>query len=291
MFANLFAVIAPVVICVIIGWTWKKKGYDYDANFVSRVVTNIGAPCLAFSTLVQSGMESDAFFRMAAACVVTMVFFAMIYALFLKIGGYSQRAFLPALTFANTGNIGLPLCLFAFGDEGLAMAIAYFTVNAVILFTGGVAISAGTSSLKGVLKLPILYGVVAAFVFTLSDTAVPVWVGGTASLVGGMMIPLMLITLGVSLADLKVASLPRSTLMSVMRLAVGFGVGVATANLFGMEQVERGVLIIQCAMPVAVFNYLIALRYDNEPAEVAGTVVISTALSFATLPLLMAYVM
>lgn len=291
MFESLFTVIAPVFICAVIGWVWKRQGRPYDTTFVSTIVTNISTPCLAFATLVKTEIDPEVFFRMAAACVVTLIAFVVIYWPILKATKLSQRAFLPALTFANIGNMGLPLCLFAFGQEGLALAIAYFTANAIFLFSGGVAMAAGTMSLKALARIPMLYGVAAALVVMFTDLEAPIWVLNTTELIGGIMIPLMLITLGVSLAELKVSSLPRASFVSVLRLSFGFFVGVLTAEAFGMEGVERGVLIVQCTMPVAVFNYLFALRYDNEPAEVAGTVVISTLLSFLTLPALMAYVM
>ncbi len=101
----------------------------------------------------------------------------------------------------------------------------------------------------------------------------------------------MLITLGISLARLKVASMPRSLGLSVLRLVMGFAVGIALATALDLEGAERGVLIIQMSMPVAVFNYLFAQRYNTAPEEVAGMVVISTALSFASLPLLLWFVL
>ena len=94
-----------------------------------------------------------------------------------------------------------------------------------------------------------------------------------------------------SLAGLGVQSLSRSAILSILRLVSGFAVGWATAEIFGMEGVAKGVLILQCTMPVAVFNYLFALQYGNQPEDVAGTVVISSVLSFMTLPLLLFYIM
>ena len=111
------------------------------------------------------------------------------------------------------------------------------------------------------------------------------------SLLGGFAIPLMLITLGVSLADLKVTEWKHSLLFSLIRVIGGFGLGLLVAHLFGLEGVERGVLILQSSMPVAVFNYLLALRYQREPGEVAGMVVLSTVLSFILLPFIVSFVL
>ena len=101
----------------------------------------------------------------------------------------------------------------------------------------------------------------------------------------------MLMALGVSLATLKVRSIPRSVLLSVARLVMGFCIGFAMAEAFGLTGAARGVLILQSSMPVAVMNFLFASRYDRAPEEVAGMIVVSTVISFATLPLLLAVVL
>lgn len=291
MLFQLFSVIAPVLICAVIGFVWRKQGRAFDTALVTTLVTNIGTPCLTFFTLVDTKIEIDAFLTMGAATAVTMVAFYAIYFVFLKVMKLSQKAFLSALAYGNVGNMGLPLCLLAFGENGLALAIAYFTVNVLCLFTIGVAVPAGATSVGALLRLPILYAVGAALVFMFTGWAVPEWVYNTTRILSGLTVPLMLITLGVSLAGLGVKSVPRAVMLSVMRIGVGFLVGLATAEAFGFTGAERGVLIVQCAMPVAVFNFLFAERYGNQPEEVAGSVVISTVLSFATLPFLLAFVM
>jgi hypothetical protein len=187
--------------------------------------------------------------------------------------------------------MGLPLCLLAFGEQGLALAISYFAINVVLMFSFGVAVAAGAASWRKLTRLPVIYAVAAALAFLYTGTTPPEWVSSTTRILGGLTIPLMLITLGVSLAGLGIQSLPRSFALSVLRLVSGFAIGWVTAEIFGMEGAARGVLILQCAMPVAVFNYLFALQYNNQPEEVAGTVVLSTALSFLSLPVLLWYIL
>ncbi|MBT3307038.1 MAG: AEC family transporter [Alphaproteobacteria bacterium] len=291
MFSQLFSVIAPVFICAAIGYVWKRQNRPFDADLITALSVNIGTPCLAFYTLTSTNLEPDSFNRMAAATGVTMIAFVVLYVPVLKVAGLSQRAFLPALTFGNVGNMGLPLCLLAFGEQGLALAISYFAINVIVMFSFGVAVAAGAASWRQLARLPVIYAILGALVFLYTGATPPDWVSSTTRLLGGLTIPLMLITLGVSLAGLGIQSLPRSLGLSVLRLLSGFAIGWATAEGFGMEGAARGVLIIQCAMPVAVFNYLFALRYNNQPEEVAGTVLLSTALSFLTLPALLLFVM
>jgi len=152
-------------------------------------------------------------------------------------------------------------------------------------------ISSGSVSFKALVRIPILYALFAAIVFIVFEIKTPAVIANTTQLLGAMTIPLMLVTLGVSLARLRFTALPRSTALSLLRLIMGFGVGVGLSAALGLEGVERGIMILQSSMPVAVFNYLFAQRYKRSPEEVAGLVFISTAMSFATLPLLLWFVL
>ena len=125
----------------------------------------------------------------------------------------------------------------------------------------------------------------------LSGTKPPQWLSNTTQILGGVAIPMMLISLGVAMARLKIAGFGRALFLSVLRIGGGFAIGLAIAEIAGLHGAARGVLLMQSAMPVAVNNYLLAQRFNRNPSEVAGTVVVSTALSFATLPLLLYFVL
>ena len=143
MLLRLIEVILPVLICAGIGYGWARSGRPFDTRMVTRLVTNIGTPCLIVATLTGLRLESDAFFTMAGAALLSIsVFFVIAYAI-TRLAGDDFRTYGPPLGFANAGNLGLPLCLFAFGDAGLALAIAYFAVGAVGQFTVGQFIVAG----------------------------------------------------------------------------------------------------------------------------------------------------
>ncbi|MDX1422356.1 MAG: AEC family transporter [Kiloniellales bacterium] len=291
MLSQIFTVIAPVFFCAAIGLVWAKRGIAYETVFITRLVTNVGFPSLVFVGLVETEVDWATFAIMASAAVASTLAFAAIGALALRLAGLELRVFLPAMTFANTGNMGLSLCLLAFGPEGLALAIPYFTVTAVLGFTLGPAIASRSSSLSAPFKMPLVWATLAALAVLAAGLSMPLWLTKTLDLIGGFAIPLMLITLGVSLAQLQMTGMARSFALSVLRLAMGFAVGVAFAYALGLEGTARGVLIIECAMPVAVFNFLYASIYNTRPAEVAGVIVVSTALSFLTLPALLWYVL
>jgi predicted permease len=291
VFSTLFSVIAPVFLIGLIGYGWGRSGKTFDTGMVTLLVINIGVPCLIIDVLLNADLSADALSEMALAAFIALSANAVLAYVFLRATKLSYRAYLPSLIFGNTGNMGLPLCLFAFGEEGLALAIGYFVVFAVMQFTLGMGVASGRFSPKELARSPVIISVIIALAFMAAGIEMPTWADNTIGLLGGMTIPLMLLTLGVSLGRLHVQTLGRSAMLACVRLGLGFAVGWGAAELLGMEGAARGVVIVESAMPVAVFNYLFAVRYNAAPSEVAGMVVISTALSFATLPLLLLAVM
>ena len=291
MLGELFAIVAPLFICAGLGFLWAKRDWPFDTAMVTPLAMNIAVPCLAFASISTLKVDATAFGELALAIIVAFAGFMVIGTAVLKVSGLSVRTYLPSLSFPNVGNMGLPICLFAFGDTGVALGMAWYVIASLGHFTIGVWLVSGSPSPAFLFKTPIVYALIIAFAFMLTGTVPPKWALNTTQLLGNLGIPLMLLTLGVSLARLRVVGLGRGIALSVLRLLMGLAVGLAVAALFGLEGVARGVLILDCAMPVAVFNYIMAERYGRGSSEVASMVVISTAISFATLPLLLLIVL
>ena len=187
--------------------------------------------------------------------------------------------------------MGLPLCLFAFGPEGLALGICIFVISSLFSFTVGWSIYAGRLAADVFYNNPLIYAVAVALVFMVTGIEPPVWLANTTSLVGGLAIPLMIISLGVAIANMRAHGAMTIIGISVVKLMAGFSVGYGIAELLGLEGAARGVLIIEAAMPVAVHNYMFAQRFNRSAPDTASMILISTAISLATLPLLMLVVL
>jgi len=287
----LLNVVGPVFLVAMVGYIWARSGNPLDTGFVALIVNSIATPCLIIDTLTRSGLQPAALAEMAAAAAASMgVMLAVSWAL-LRVSDLPVRTFLPALTWSNGGNIGLPLCLFAFGEAGLSLAIAFFTVSSLSNYTIAQGIAAGGMRFGQIVRMPIVYAIALALTLVMTGTQLPVFAGRAVNLLGSIAVPLMLLSLGYSLASLTVSSLRISLLLSLFRLLGGFAIGWAVAWMFGMTGVARGVLVVQSAMPAAVLNYLFAVRYGNQPEEVAGLVVLSTLVAVAFLPVFLWLVM
>lgn len=288
MLFQLLDVLAPVLACALVGYLWGRWGPPFDEATASRLVIYISAPCLIFHSLVTLSVAPEALARMALLAACAMALFAGLGAAALRLLRLSPLTFLGPLTFTNCGNLGLGVCLFAFGEEGLALGVAYFTVSFVTHSLVGDMLFAGETSLRPIVRSPLAWAAVVSGAILACGLKVPVALSRTTELLGAPTIPVMLIALGVSLSRLRLRALGSALTVSLLRLAMGVGVGLMLASLFELEGVTRGVFILECAMPAGVLNYLFAQKYDRAPQSVAGVVLISTLLSLVVIPLLLA---
>jgi hypothetical protein len=291
MIESLFTVIAPVFLTAAVGFLWVKAGRTLDSDQFTPIVVFIGSPCLVFSALTKSQISLLEVSQFAGMAVLVHLAAFVLGFIVLKLMRLPLPAFLPALMLPNTGNMGLSLCLFAFGDVGLALGVGFFTVSTVIQFTVGSSIAAGGASWRRIVTTPHIYAVLVAGLLLGTQTPVPQWLGNTITLIGQFTIPIMLLLLGVSLARLTVGNLARATLLSAIRIGGGLLIGLGVVWAFDLQGAPAGVMLIMSTMPVAVFNYLFAQYYNNSPSEVAGLVVVSTTMSFVTLPILLYFIL
>lgn len=291
MLNELFAILAPIMISTGMGYIWGKSGAEFPTAFISRIVMNIGTPCLIIGVMAKVEVKPEVMGSVALATAIVMTAMGLLGWLWLHLQKLSIPTYLPPLIFPNNGNMGLPLCLFAFGQTGLALALGSFMVMMIATFTVGlVLVTEGSwrERFTSIAKQPVIYAMAIAVGLLVTHTALPRWMANTVDLLGGIAIPLMTIALGVSLATLKIQFLSRSIAFSLARVLGGLALGFLVCELMGLTGVSRSVVLLQSAMPIAVFNYLLALRYNRQPEEVAAMVLVSTLIAFAGLPFLLA---
>ncbi len=289
MIGQLSGILLPVFVLAVIGYAWRRLGFPFEREFVTRLIMNVCGPCLI--------IDGFAGLTLPIAEIVTMAvaFLAMFAAtiacawLVLRVARLSVRSYLPALAIGNHGNMGLPLCVFAFGETGLALGVAVFVTASVVQVSFTPILQSQASPVRTLATTPVIYGAAVGSVVFAGDVQLPEWIATTVGLLGDVTIPLMLLALGNTIGGLRAKRLPMALSLGAARIGIGFAVAFAIAELFGLEGVSRSVLILQGAMPSAVFNYLFAARYDRDPDDVASIVLTSTLLSAATLPLLVSY--
>lgn len=283
--------VAPVLCTIVLGFLYVRFGRPLDSKVLTPIVVDVGTPCLIVSTLFRAAIAPEAFATVALASCVAIGAFAGLGVLVLGSLGLPLRTYLPSIAFPNAGNLGLPLALYAFGPDGLGYAIVFFAISSIGNHSIGQALAAGTVNWKTFARMPMLYAITIGLVGSYFHVKPPTWFGNTLSLVGGLTIPVMLLMLGGTLARLRIATLSRAIGLSALRIGAGAVIGAIVVNLFGLPETARAVLILQCSMPVAVYCYLYAERWQCDPEEVAGLVFLSTAVSIVTVPVLLSILM
>lgn len=282
-------IVAPVFILAAIGFAWVKLGFDYRIQFVTRLAMTLSVPCLIFSALMRTQIAPDALTAISLAAVVAYGLVSIGCYILVKIGRLELRSYLAPLIFGNTGNLGLPLALFAFGDEGLGYAVVVFAIMAIYSFTFGVWLVSGGGSLIKVFKEPLVAATLLGALFLVMDWETPQFLTNAIDLIGQMAIPMMLITLGVAVARLKPRGVGKAVVLSVVKAAVCIGAAVIAGLLFDLPAIPMAVLILQISTPVAVTSYLLAVKYEADSDVVAGLVVVSTLLSVGYIPLTLTF--
>lgn len=283
-------IVAPVFLLAAIGFAWVKLGVEYRIRFVTQLAMTLAVPCLIFTALMETEIAPATLSAVALAAIAAYLGVTLVMWITTRIGGLDRRTYLAPLIFGNTGNLGLPLALFAFGDQGLGLAVVIFAIMAVYSFTAGIWMVSGGGNPVAVLREPVVIATLLGGLFLWQGWTTPVFLTNALTLIGQMAIPLMLITLGVAVARLTPGRLGRAALLSLVKAAACVVIALAAGLAFGLGPVPLAVLILQISTPVAVTSYLLAEKYEADADAVAGLVVVSTLLSVAYLPVILAFV-
>ena len=264
---------APVFVLAAIGYAWVRLGVEYKVDFVTRLAMTLSVPCLIFTALMNTQIAPAALTALSLATIAAYGAVTLAMVVLARLARLDMRAYVAPLIFGNTGNLGLPLALFAFGETGLGYAVVVFAIMAIWSFTFGIWLVAGRGAFGKVLREPLLWGTLLGGLFLWQGWETPRAVTRTLELIGQMAIPLMLITLGVAVARLTPGRIGQAVVLSVAKLVVCVALAWAVGLWFELDKIAFGVLVLQIGTPVAVTSYLLAEKYGADAQAVAGLVV------------------
>lgn len=295
-------VLLPILVVVGAGYLLRRK-FDLDVQSINRVSIYLLSPALIFTSLARIRLEAEETLRIGAFMVLFVLAMGVLsWSLGRALGldAVTTSALMLCVMFMNAGNYGLPLAQFAFGEEGLRRAVLFFVVQAILAQTLAVYIAgAGQGSwregLTRLLRMPQIYAVLAALVVRgcgiqldpSSEGILNDLFRGVA-LMGDATIPMLLIVLGLQLAEANKTNQRREiALATSMRLLVSIPLSLALAHLLRMDELSTKLAVILASMPTAVNMTILAIEFDVRPRLVSSVVVVSTVLSLLTLTLLL----
>ncbi len=285
LIAKLFEVLFPVFFTIGIGYWYGKKDPKFNTKFITTFAGNFGLPAIIFYSFTTTNLSIELFFRFSYYITLYVIIFSVIGIIILKLLKKDIYRLLPPLILPNTGNMGMPLCLFAYGKMGLAIATAATSMILIFHFSIGILLASKKFSLKPLLKCTPVYALIVSLIFVYYEIPTPKFLENTTFLIGYSAIFLVLMSLGVALSQLKVFYFTETLIYSLTRVLIGPVVGLLFVKFFNLSGVEAGVMFIQASMPSAVLTFLVAEIYSPKKItdSVASTVALSTFLSLFTL--------
>ena len=286
IYIKIFEVIFPVFFVIGIGYYLGKKNPKFDTNFITNFAGNIGTPAMIFYTVTTTGITLDIFISYFIYAIIMIAGFAVIGLILLFLLKKDLSMELPPLILPNTGNMGVPICLFAYGTQGLGVASAVASVIILFHFTLGVFLAKKKFSLDILIKSPPVYAIIVSIIFLYFEIETPIFLENTTFLLTYATIFLVLMSLGIALTRFKF-SFKSSIIMSICRVLLGPIIAYIIIYNFNLSGLAAGVLLIQSAMPSAILNYLVGSMYSPKKVvdSIASTIVTSTLMSFVTIPI------
>ena len=294
----LINIVLPVFIIIGAGFVAARM-LTIDAQTLSRVSLYVLGPALVFSKLVETKVTGTDLVQIVVFTVVgTLLVLALswVVARLLRLNRSTESAFVLSCSFVNSGNYGLPLVLFAFGQAGLERALIYFVTGAFMMNTVAVFVASrgqakATTSLLNIFRVPMIYAIVIAFAIRAANLEIPGFISQPLGLTGDAAIPVMLLLVGIQLAGVSFGKQARLICVATLvRLVGGAVVGVALATVMGLAGVTRQACIVEHSAPTGVMTGILALEFGTEPELVTGAIFASTLASIATMTLLVAWI-
>jgi len=284
MLERVLGIILPVFSVIALGWLYARRAKP-DMEWVNRISMNVLAPALIFSALASKDFDVVANRLLILGSVGVVLGSGLLAWPLAKVLRLDHRTFVPPMMFNNCGNMGLPLAVLAFGPSGFSAMVAVFTISNLLHFTVGAWMIDHHARFGRLLKNPMVWSTVVGFAFALTHPPLPEWASTTFRIVGDALIPMMLLSLGVRLMDVQWSDWRIGVVGGLVCPLTGIAMAVSLGPILGLDEAQRGLLILFGCLPPAVLNFMVAEQYRQEPGKVASIVLIGNMMSVAFVPL------
>ena len=289
MIERIVGIILPVFSVIVLGYLYARRAKP-DMAWVNRININVLAPALIFSALASKDFDLLANGGLILGGIGVVLGSGLLAWPFARLLHEDPRTFVPPMMFNNCGNMGLPLAVLAYGPPGLSAMVAMFTVSNLLHFTLGLHIVDRHAAFWPVLKNPMVIATFVGFLFGATHPPMPDWAMLAIKMVGDAMIPLMLISLGVRMAEVSWGGWHLGVIGALVCPLTGIAMAALLAPVLRLDGTQEGLLILFGCLPPAVLNFMVAEQYSQEPAKVASIVLLGNLLAivFVTLGLAIA---
>lgn len=284
----LFPVLFPIFILILVGYLYAKF-QPIDMEFANRMNLSIFIPALLIEALSKKEFSLIDYQSLAVAGVLVVLLSGVLAWGFAKAFKLPITMFVPTMMFNNSGNMGLPLAVLAFGDKALSAAVVLFLMSNLLHFTVGTYIVGGKVSWFNLLKMPINIATIIGLIISFTHWQIPEVIHKPIEMLSQVAIPLMLVSLGVRMTTVDLRAWRIGLLGAILCPIISVAVAFIVLLFLPLDPFLRMQLLIFAALPPAVLNFMLAEKYQQYPTEVASMVVVGNALSIFTLSLMLLY--
>jgi predicted permease len=284
MLIKIAEITLPIFLIVLVGFFYSRA-VKPDLSGANKLTVDIALPALVFTSLSAKDFNTDTAMSFALAAMMLMALSGVMAFAMHRWTGASWRALLPCIMFVNVGPIGIPLMVLAYGPAGLAPAIVLFVLSNILHFTLGAGIMSGRVDWRTVFANPLVWASVLGIAFSKLQWTLPVWLGTPLTMIGNVLVPMMLLSLGARLSTSRISDAKVGLAASLLMVACRLAAAYLLLMVLPLQGVERGAFILFACLPPAVFNFLLADKFQLEPNKVASIVSVGHLASLAFLPL------
>ena len=284
MILKIIDITLPIFLLALIGFFYSKR-VSPDLSGANKLIVDIALPILIFISLSAKSFDPVSALTFTGASVGLILLSGLIALPLARFSGASRQAFLPCVMFTNVGPVGIPLIALAYGPESVAFSVVLLVISNVLHFTLGAGVMSGKVDLRMVYANPLIWATVLGVFSSEMGWVLPTALHTSLTMIGNVLVPMMLISLGARLAGSQIKDVKVGVQSSIMILGIRLLATFVLLSFIPLQGIERGALILFACLPPAVFNFMLADKFQVEPNKVASSVIVGHIFSLVFLPL------
>ncbi len=278
------AILFPVFAIAAIGFIYGRYQRP-DMAVANRLNMDLFVPFLILSAMASESFDLSAYRELALGALAVILGSGLLVYPFARWLEVDPKTFVPPLMFNNSGNMGIPVAVLAFGAPALGAAVVLFLVEMVLHFSLGIYLLDHRLRLARLLRMPVMIATLVGLAISFSGWEQPKVFSLTLEMLADVAVPLLLFSLGVRLNAVPWAHWRLGLWAALLSPASGLAVVWLISPFLHLPPLQQSLLVLFGALPPAVLNFLIAEQYRQEPDKVAAMVMLGNLGSIVVLPL------
>ena len=290
LLSRTFDTVFPLVFVVLVGFLYARWRAT-DMTIANRINMDVFVPALIFSVMASGSFHVMQYKGLILGAAVIVVGSGLLAWPIAKFMGVSTKTLLPPMMFNNSGNLGIPLMVLAFGESVLPIAVVLFLTENLLHFTLGMYLINPKTKLKSILTMPMVLATIFGLLFSFSGLSMQVSLSVPIDMLGQTSIPLMLFALGVRMNDVDLTNWRLGLLAGILCPLTGLIAALVWQQIWPVKEEYFAYLLVFACLPPAVLNYIVSELFQQEPNKVASMVLIGNLISLITIPGILLYVL